>query len=171
MRNVPFTGDGFLLPSVVRRRDRARSILWVEPSFRAGSYVTFSRDARPVESHDSQTSRTPEDHLRDQWRAEGQRMRLWAARGHNCICTDSTLGLWMHRCTVAEQCDLIATACATSTFVVHRKGKGTRGPPAFQRVEVHRNRNVTLRRFVVTTSRRRFNPSRSSYEEPRQIHR
>lgn len=52
-------------------------------------------------------------------------MRLWAPRGHNCIHSDSTLGLWMHRCTVAEQCDLIATA--TSTFVrytyVGREGR------------------------------------------------
>lgn len=41
---------------------------------------------------------------------------LWAPRGHNCIRSDSTLGLWMHRCTVAEQCDLIAMACATSNI-------------------------------------------------------
>lgn len=76
---------------------------------------------------------TPEDHVRDQWCAEGQRMRLWVPRGHNCIYSDSTLGLWMHRCAVAEQCDLIAAACAASTFVLSlfmcRKGKQARVGP------------------------------------------
>jgi len=98
-----------------------------------------------LESHDSQTSWTPEDHLRDQWCAEGQRMRLWAPRGHNCIYSDSTLGLWMHRCTVAKQCDLIATACATRTFVRYlyakEKRRETASPPTHRFL---RNRNVTL---------------------------
>lgn len=52
-------------------------------------------------------------------RRETEDALLWAPQGYNCIHSDSTLGLWMHRCTVAEQCNLIAATCATSNVPLH----------------------------------------------------
>lgn len=70
-------------------------------------------------------TRLPDFGISSPWsmaRRETEDALLWTPQGYNCIRSDSTLGLWMHRCTVAEQCDLIATTCATSNIPLHARG-------------------------------------------------